>query len=147
MSFTTENSSKTLQNFRCDLCDYSSSRRGDFNKHLKTKRHLQQITTKMQQKKAFICNCGKSYTHRASLFNHKKKCDEEPSLQLVKREPQDTLLTTIMQQNTEFQKHILQLIDKITDGSTNVIVNNTQNIQTQNTNNTNNTLNLELQFL
>ena len=32
-------------------------------------------TTKIQQKILHSCECGKSYNHRASLFNHKKKCN------------------------------------------------------------------------
>ena len=45
---------------------------GDYNRHLNSKKHN---TTKIQQKILHSCECGKSYTHRASLFNHKKKCN------------------------------------------------------------------------
>ena len=31
-------------------------------------------TTNYNKKSSYICECGKEYNHRASLFNHKKRC-------------------------------------------------------------------------
>ena len=41
------------------------------------KKHLQSIkhnTTKLQPKILNICSCGKTFTHRGSLYNHKRSC-------------------------------------------------------------------------
>ena len=71
---TTEILKKTLKEFHCVKCDYVCSRKSDFNKHLKSKKHNTTNTTKIQPNVLHSCGCGKSYNHRASLFNHKKSC-------------------------------------------------------------------------
>ena len=68
---TTEILQKSLRKFYCKKCDYECSRKSDFNKHFKSKKHN---TTKIQPNILHSCGCGKSYNHRASLFNHKKSC-------------------------------------------------------------------------
>ena len=74
---TTEILKKSLKEFYCKKCDYKCSRKSDFNKHLKSKKHSTTNTTKIQPKILHHCECGKKYAHRASLFNHKKTCDYE----------------------------------------------------------------------
>lgn len=62
----------------CKYCDYNTSSKKDFEKHTLTKKHLyneyNQNTTKKSPQHNMVCVCGKSYNHRASLFNHKKTC-------------------------------------------------------------------------
>ena len=64
--------------FCCEICDYKTIRKSQYNRHLLTAKHKNnENTTNIQQntteKSSNICVCGKKYTHRASLFNHKKK--------------------------------------------------------------------------
>lgn len=69
---------KSMNNLYCKNCDYTTSSRKDFNKHILTKKHkynnYNKITTKKSPDHNMECVCGKSYGYRASLFNHKKKC-------------------------------------------------------------------------
>jgi hypothetical protein len=69
---------KNPQTYECKYCDYVTSNRKDFNKHILTKKHnynkYNKNTTKKNSEHNMVCECGKSYNHRASLFNHKKKC-------------------------------------------------------------------------
>ena len=66
----------------CDYCDYNTSSRKDFDKHILTKKHIYnkynksttQTTSHHNTGYTCVCMCGKSYNHRASLYNHKKKC-------------------------------------------------------------------------
>jgi len=69
----------------CKKCDYKTSSRKDFDKHLLTKKHNSDKYNKYNDKyndninvivlhHNMVCMCGKSYNHRASLYNHKKKC-------------------------------------------------------------------------
>ena len=62
----------------CKNCDYTTSSKKDFNKHILTKKHnynkYNKITTKKIPDHNMVCVCGKSYGYRASLFNHKKNC-------------------------------------------------------------------------
>lgn len=72
---TTKKRKKTQFKYTCEKCDYYSNNKCDYSRHLQTKKHNTTNTTQIQQKNAYFCLCGKKYTHRASLYNHKKKCD------------------------------------------------------------------------
>jgi len=67
-----------MTEFVCKECDYKTSNRKDFKKHLDTKKHqynkYNTCTTKLPSERNMVCPCGKSYNHRASLYNHKKHC-------------------------------------------------------------------------
>ena len=82
-----QKSRKKSQKFYCIECDYSTSRKNDWNKYLKTKKHNEkcfqmfpnvskksQKFAKMSEDKPFIFikNCGKTYKTRAGLWKHKK---------------------------------------------------------------------------
>ena len=74
---TTENSPIIYQ---CNMCEYICSKKSDYKKHLDTRKHA--LTTSNDKLsnikiKPYVCNCGKKYNHRASLFNHKKKCNKQ----------------------------------------------------------------------
>ncbi len=76
MNSTTNDSSKLSAIFTCEKCDYKCSRKGDFNKHLRSVKHNTTNTTNIQHN--YSCDCGKIYNHRASLYNHKKTCTYTP---------------------------------------------------------------------
>ena len=63
-------------NYVCEICDYFTSNRKDFNKHIKTKKHIYNINKKNIKSDItiFECICGKKYNYRGSIFNHKKNC-------------------------------------------------------------------------
>jgi hypothetical protein len=67
-----------MTEFECKECDYKTSNRKDFKKHIETKKHqcnkYNTCTTKLPSERNMVCPCGKSYNHRASLYNHKKHC-------------------------------------------------------------------------
>ena len=72
MKNTTIYSPKIPPKFICENCDYSCYKKGDFNKHLRSIKHNTTNTTQRQQQ-IHQCECGKVYSHRASLFNHQKE--------------------------------------------------------------------------
>ena len=72
----TNDSSKLSAIFTCEKCDYKCSRKGDFNKLLRSVKHNTTNTTNIQHN--YSCDCGKIYNHRASLYNHKKSCTYTP---------------------------------------------------------------------
>ena len=70
---------KVPQNYSCISCDYFTSHLSHWKKHLMTKKHQRLTNTdastdKKCQKVPLVCECGKTYKHRQSLFAHKKKC-------------------------------------------------------------------------
>jgi len=67
-----ENSNNSLY---CKKCDYLAKRKGDFKKHLQSKKHNASNAIKNASKKFQIsCPCGKMYKHESSYYRHRKQC-------------------------------------------------------------------------
>lgn len=78
---TYQNEAKTRKStFHCKYCDYYASDKYNFNRHLTTRKHFILTNTYQNEAKGglpyygFICDCGKSYKHKQSLYTHKKSC-------------------------------------------------------------------------
>lgn len=67
---------KVANLYKCDICDYSTSRKYNFIKHKTTKKHLMltNVDTIATKSSNYVCECGMEYKHRQSLYVHKKKC-------------------------------------------------------------------------
>jgi hypothetical protein len=141
---TTENSPKSRQIFCCEKCDYTCSKRSDYDKHCYTRKHKnttfgEKIQPKSRQ--TIECCCGKQYYHRSSLFNHRKTCSisinknstnfiqdnnltDSDTVQLLIKENTDFkfIIMDLVKSNTELQK---QLIDVCKNSNT--TINNTNN--------------------
>jgi len=125
---------KKIQKFRCEICDYECSKQSQLERHLSTEKH--KILTNTDAKR-YICECGKEYKHRQSLFNHKKKCDE---IQCKSKNESNKLIKDLINQNKELinenkeivktvlnqQKTINELVPKV--GNNNSINLNNTNI-------------------
>ena len=130
-NFTQKNSKK----FNCNYCDFNCSNKNDYKRHILTRKHeILQNTTEKNVKNSinFICECGKEYKHHSSLWNHKKKCNfnikETEEIKTYENVDIDidisdkNLILTLIQQNNELQKQILEVCK-------NGIINNNTNIQ------------------
>jgi hypothetical protein len=90
-------SPKIAKNFNCNLCDFNSCNKKDYNRHLLTDKHKMvmngnQIDNVLPQKASnlYICKCGNEYNHASGLSRHKKKCSinqDEINLNTNKIEP------------------------------------------------------------
>ena len=80
-------SRKKSQKYYCECCDYYSSRKNDYLKHLATQKHkknmLPNVTKTLPKSvksvkksvKIFVCeHCNKEYKSRKGLWGHKKRC-------------------------------------------------------------------------
>lgn len=69
-------SQKVSKEYKCEACDYSTCKKSDYNKHLTTRKHKIRINTTGNSlvSKDYTCDCGKTYKHQSSLWNHKQKC-------------------------------------------------------------------------
>ena len=64
--------------FCCEKCNYNTSSKKDFNKHLSTLKHKNRINDNKITKNnnSFICEtCNKEYCYLSGLLRHKKKCN------------------------------------------------------------------------
>ena len=119
--------------FVCEYCDYNTSRKSQYDRHLSTDKHKKrenetnETYLKQESSKKFVCFCNKSFNSRTSLWRHKNKCIEEK----IHEEPSDKeLIMMLIKQNS-------QLIEKNAE----LVKNGTHN--TTNTNSHNKTFNLQ----
>ena len=69
------NDLKNTNTFFCEKCNYRTSIKSHYNKHLNSKKHNIELKTDNKNiNKIFKCNCGKQYSHSQSLYKHKKIC-------------------------------------------------------------------------
>ena len=157
---TTKNEQKgAKKEFHCIYCNFTTYKKNNFERHNMTSKHkILQNTTKKEQKeqsdgKKFACECGKSYKHHSSLYNHKHKCnykndketnansnennDINKKVEDINNKDDNTmnyknLFFELINENKEMrsmlmnqQKQITEIIPKI--GNNNVINNTTNN--------------------
>jgi hypothetical protein len=151
---------KTPVIFICKKCDFITSNKKDYARHLLTRKHTNTdkkltFTDKQNPKKPlmpFACECGNIYKHRQSLFNHKKKCNNKPddteileisSNEISTVDPPNTVILELLKQNQEFKELIIEQNKQIVElaGKVGNTINNTTNNTTNN-----NTNNFNMQF-
>lgn len=136
-NFTPEKISK----YFCKNCDYSTSRKSQWDRHILTTKHLnnekwnqkvpdhKEVTTNVDIHK---CSCGRTYKYMSGLCKHQKNCkflSKSQESQIVDNSSTNDLISIILNENNELkkilneqQKQIGEMIPKI--GNT---TNNTTN--------------------
>jgi len=138
---------KNAEKFKCETCNFSCSKKYNYDKHILTAKHIFRTnrTEKMPKNAtAYKCKCGKSYKSRSSLWYHKKKCfqinntaQENPSIMDIiaqNKEIMDALVLQneqLMKKNNELTNTIQEMIPKIgnNNNNNNNTINNHFNIQ------------------
>ncbi len=126
--------------FDCKYCDYNTSNKKDFSKHINTTKHKKRVfvtdgdvlVTDLSQKSQFTCDkCLKTYKSRNGLWSHKKKC--ENAVFEESEQPSNNIIVELLKQNKEFKDLIIEQNKQIMElaKEKNTVINNT-------TNNTNN---------
>jgi hypothetical protein len=158
---------KVAKNICCNICDYTTSKKGDWNKHILTRKHTNanQMLTNANQKATkvailhqpnnednksievtnnhFQCDkCNKVYKHKSTLSRHSKTCKEG------KEKIVDTteLILGIMKENKELKEIIVGQNNSILELAKNIQPTNIQTINNNNNtqNSHNKTFNLNL---
>ena len=148
---------KSSTKYFCKECDYLTYKKSQYTRHLLTSKHKKKtntdpILTILGPKSStgeYVCECGKKYKHKQSLFTHKKKCifikNENNENNEFKEETTITdydvenmsykdMFLTVVKENKEMrniimdqQKQMGELIPKIGNNITNNTTNNTTN--------------------
>jgi hypothetical protein len=82
---------KVAPKFCCNFCDYNTSKKSSYEKHLTTDKHkkivndsnlVEKLAKKSpkvaQTQTQYQCECGKIYSWDSGYYRHKKKCDYIP---------------------------------------------------------------------
>jgi hypothetical protein len=114
----TEKHKKSTEEFYCESCLFSTSHKGMWNRHLKTKKHN---AGKMLDDAGYLgtekhgkhedkwhCTCGKKYSHNQSYYRHKATCRYEPPTEAVPH-------NQIVAQGVDKDALILELLKRIED--------------------------------
>ena len=137
---------KTKKKYACKKCDYFTCKKTDYKRHLETTKHtILTNTYKIPTPKKHTCMCGKQYTHRQSLYTHRKKCstigekfEEKPEnkkeTELVNPENITKLLKTILQKNDIILQENRELKKEMKNLKITNITNNNNNQKTFNLN-------------
>ena len=113
--FSNPKNSGKLGSYSCENCDFNTCNKNDYNRHLKTKKHIsngfQSFPMKKTQKNSYACDCGKTYKDNSGLWRHKKNCkiadnaDTEENIVIGDTEiSEKDLIMLIVKQNTELIK-------------------------------------------
>ena len=114
-----EKTPKNDNNYYCENCDFTCSKKSDYARHLSTAKHKKhEMDNEKAPKNAtpYMCLCGNEYKHASGLSKHKKKCTyiqnsakketEEFSEDIPKPTMEDYL--KLMKQNTELHEVVKQ---------------------------------------
>ena len=129
---TTKLSHKKDHEYICEQCKYITNNKKDFNKHLMTLKHKNNENYNKNVPKIpllFTCECGKKYNHRASLYNHKKKCNIKnisinDEYDNTKDLDYKSMFLQIINENKELRKTITELIPKVGNNHNTINSNN-----------------------
>jgi hypothetical protein len=124
----TEKEQKSSKNYYCKNCNYNTSRKSQYERHLITQKHKYlQNTDAEPSKKKYICECGREYKYRQSLYNHRKTCKgEKKETAIIDNEENidyKTMFLEIINENKELRKTISEMIPKMGNNNNNTINN------------------------
>ena len=130
--------------YGCEPCDFFTSKKTDYMRHLATQKHkfivLATISnTKNEKNTKYECKiCNKDFTDRTGLWRHNKKCNKNEQLMEEYHKKIDKLTDVVLDvvsKNSELTKQLIEL-------SKSSGTNNSHNIS--NANNHNKTFNLQV---
>jgi hypothetical protein len=137
---------KNIKNFNCEKCDFLCSKKGDWNRHIMTTKHIKLTLANGQgdigdKKNIYACDiCNKNFMSRNGLWKHKKNICIESNISKENITPKEVtdkeLIIMLIKQNTELMGQNTELMDMLKNNTTNQISCN--NINSLNNNNNNN---------
>ncbi len=147
---TDDSNAQNAYKFNCLICDFKCCKQSDWNRHILTQKHIKLTNTDINtdiNTSNYICNCGKKYKHRQSLFNHKKTCNKNEDQLMNVVDDKITIsdakmMFEILKQNNEFKELILNQSNQLIEQNKSMMeivknTNTTNNINNGNINNNN----------
>jgi hypothetical protein len=154
----TKNEQYEKSEFYCKKCDYTCSKKYNWERHLLSSKHMKvtecskpkknEQNISLNHKSVYSCEiCQKTYESRNGLWKHKKKCQtfceniKEPTT--IKETEAKELIQYLMKENSEF-KQLLMDQNKQMMSQNDRIIELSKNVGNNNNSNNNNSFNLSL---
>jgi hypothetical protein len=126
-----KNAENLVEMYKCTLCDFECSKKSNYDKHLRTLKHLRhQNGSKKMPKNAEIgpwsCNCGRSYKYESGYYRHMKVCQVLPVEEKMEESVEvdyKSLFLNMIHENKELRSQITELIPKVGSNNNNTINN------------------------
>ena len=151
---STQNVAKNRIIYECNICNYNTCNKYDYEKHIKTLKHKNNdsatnpaiLATNLSQKSQdhnFTCyNCNRHYKDKSGLWRHKQKCkskeDYECETEQEKKCDEITdknLIMMLINENKELKTMMLEqqnIMMKVIENGTHNITNNTTHTNSHN---------------
>jgi hypothetical protein len=113
-------SKKISQKYSCDICDYVTSKKTDYEKHIGTSKHLKRTEMivngsekSLKVAKLYTCDCGNIYKYDSGYYRHKKICNKEnnennkENNENNEEKDVDKLVNYLMKENAEFKQLLI----------------------------------------
>ena len=173
---TTKKMPENAEKYVCEKCDFKCCKRSNYDNHLATLKHKNTTNNNaissdenasLETLKKYYCICGKIYNHRATLYNHKKKCiqpdvletqpiqaptqapTQAPIIDNIKTTNEnENLIELLIEENKDFKNLILEMMKSNTDLQSKMMDmcknSNNTTINNKNSNNHNKTFNMQI---
>jgi hypothetical protein len=137
-----KNSQKTRNEYYCCDCDYYTSRKNDYEKHILTKKHIKKtlktveksLKKSVKSRKIYICElCDSKYKDRSGLWRHKKicmvdsECESESESEEEEKKPSNNDKVLVDKELLMGMVELLKNGTNNTTNNTNTNCNNTYN--------------------
>ena len=124
--------SKNIDNFVCEICDFKCCKKGDLNRHLNTLKHKMiqndnnNTSKHIEPIPTYVCECGKIYSYHSGLWRHKQTCnknknnDNTINPDNTKNDPTDKeLILMLIKENSELKSMMMKVIENGTTNNSN----------------------------
>ena len=143
-----KNSQKTRNEYYCCDCDYYTSRKNDYEKHILTKKHIKKtlktveksLKKSVKSRKIYICElCDSKYKDRSGLWRHKKICMVDSECESESESESES-----EEEKKPAVNNTVTMPKEVWDAFQHVIKNGTNNTNCNNTNTYNNNITVQL---
>ena len=144
----TEKTQKNAKKNICEKCDFRTSNKYDYERHLLTLKHKNNILTTEEKnnlvkpKKTYECQiCYKIFNDRTGLWRHNKTCSNDIKLvkdELSNKDKQQELIDYLMKENSEFKQLMISSLQEQSKTITELAKKTGNNNNNNNNNTTNN---------
>ena len=108
-----ENQPKTSPIYNCKICDYSTSKKSNYDDHVLTAKHRKSMIGNENQPKSslnYMCPiCSKKYKDNSGLWKHKQKCSSNNNNTIEEKKiNENDLIMMLINENKDFKNLLIE---------------------------------------